>query len=58
MKKNKLIQSNFNRSNLTLELFKETMLMVRVYYDDLHYTIINETPMYQAIDLIGIIGLF
>jgi hypothetical protein len=57
MKEEKLIQSNFIRTNLTYDLFKQSMVMINVYYDDLHYTIISETPTYQIIDLIGLIGL-
>ena len=58
MQQEKLVQKNYDRSNLTYDLFRKTMVMINVYYDDLHYTIIGETPTYQYTDLIGLIGLF
>ena len=58
MEQEKLVQNNYNRTNLTYDLFRNTMVMINVYYDDLHYTIISETPTYQYTDLIGLIGFY
>ena len=58
MEQEKLVQKNYKQSNLTYDLFRNTMVMINVYYDDLHYSIISETPTYQITDLIGLIGLF
>jgi hypothetical protein len=58
MKDEKLVQSNFERTNLTYDSFRNSMLMINVYYDDLYYTVISETPTYQITDLIGLIGFY
>ncbi len=45
-----------NKKNLSYDTFKESVLMVNIYYGDLSYTSVVESPAYTIDSLLGIIG--
>ena len=56
------IQAKFGKDSVTFEELKKSVLAVNVYYDDLKYTVIEESPSTELITLIagmgGTLGLF
>lgn len=48
--------STFTNSTPSYALFKESVLMVNVFYQDLTYTHISESPSYNFADILGIVG--
>jgi amiloride-sensitive sodium channel subunit alpha/amiloride-sensitive sodium channel subunit gamma len=56
------IKSKFPNNSVTFEELKQSTLAINVYYDDLKYTVIEESPSMDLITLIagmgGTLGLF
>lgn len=45
-----------NKEPIKNDMFKATVLMVNVFYQELGYTLISESPAYSFETLIGIVG--
>ncbi len=46
----------YNITNLTSHIFKSSILLVNVYYQDLTYNAILESPALMFADVLGVIG--
>jgi hypothetical protein len=42
--------------NLTYDIFKNSVAKINVFYSDIYYTKISESPTYQPFDLLGLLG--
>jgi hypothetical protein len=56
LKQSPIIKEHFADKNLTYELLKSSVARVFIYYDDIEYTLIQETPAREIFDLISNIG--
>jgi len=45
-------------NSLNRDVVKESVAMLNVYYDDLHYMFIQESPLFTDTSLLGIIGSY
>lgn len=44
------------KNNLTYDNLKSSIMMLNVFYSDLHYTQIDEIATYSISDLVGLVG--
>jgi hypothetical protein len=50
------IKNKFSKVNLSYDNYKKSVAMIKVYYSNLIYKNISESPLYETFDLVGIIG--
>jgi hypothetical protein len=56
MKNTAQVKELFKRVNLTYDIFKNSVAKINVFYSDIYYTKISESPTYQPFDLLGLLG--
>ena len=58
LKRNSIIKSNFQKENmnLTTQKLRESMALIRVFFQNFEYTYTTEAPVYLPLDMISNIG--
>jgi hypothetical protein len=50
------IKEHLKHTNMTYEMLKTSLAYVNIYFDDLEYTLIEETPAREVFDLVSNVG--
>lgn len=62
LNENDLAKNKFRNQSITYDILKKTTLVVTVYYEELSYTIITQSPKIDLLSLVsnigGLLGLF